>query len=281
MKIKDKKILKPLCKWSGGKRNEIPLFKKFYPKNFDKFIEPFAGGAAVFFDLNFSGTNVINDIHPDLINFYKQISLGNANEIYELVKSFGVGEMEYYIVRGGGKKLVNGEVPFTPKNDIERAAQFYYLRKTCFRGMLRYNEKGEFNIPWGKYKTVSFEELKNQEYSDLLSRTDIMIGDYTKVFEKYNSNENFCFLDQPYDSVFNDYGFDNFDRQKQIELSEIFKTTQNKCLMVVGGSDFIRELYDGYIKFEYPKNYAFKIHSGRVGSEINVNHLVITNYEVG
>jgi DNA adenine methylase len=50
--------------------------------------------------------------------------------------------------------------------------------------------------------------------------------------------------------------------------------------MVVGGSDFIRELYDGYIKFEYPKNYAFKIHSGRVSDEINVNHLVITNYEI-
>jgi DNA adenine methylase len=272
--------LKPMCKWSGGKRNEIPIFKKYYPKKFDRFIEPFAGGAAVFFELNFDGLNVINDIHPDLINFYKQISLGHSEEIYRLVKSFGVGEMEYYIVRGGGKKLINGETPFKPKNDIERAAQFYYLRKTCFRGMLRYNDKGEFNIPWGKYKTVNFEELKNKEYTDLLSRTDIMIGDYVKVFEKYNSNENFCFIDQPYDSVFNDYGFDNFDRQKQIELSEIFKTTQNKCLMVVGGSDFIRELYDGYIKFEYPKNYAFKIHSGRVSDEINVNHLVITNYEI-
>ena len=259
MKIKKKKTLKPLCKWSGGKRNEIPLFKKYYPKEFNKFIEAFV---------------------KTKINFYKQISLGHAEEIYELVTSFGVGEMEYYIVRGGGKKLVKGEVPFNPQNDIEKAAKFYYLRKTCFRGMLRYNEKGEFNIPWGRYKTVSFEELKNQEYSDLLSRTDIMIGDYVKVFEKYNSEENFCFIDQPYDSVFNDYGFDNFDRQKQIELSEIFKTTQNKCLMVVGGSDFIRELYDGYIKFEYPKNYAFKIHSGRVGDEINVNHLVITNYEI-
>lgn len=270
--------LKPMCKWSGGKRNEIPLFREYYPRKFDRFIEPFAGGAATFFDLNFQGLNVINDIHPDLINFYQQVSLGHAEQIYDLVTSFGQGEKEYYIVRGGGKKLTNGEIPFTPKNNIEKAAQFYYLRKTCFRGMLRYNANGEFNIPWGKYKKVTFEELRNKEYTDLLSRTDIMIGDYVKVFEKYNSINNFCFIDQPYDSVFNDYGFDNFDRTKQIELSEIFKTTENQCLMVVGGSDFIRELYDGYIKFEYPKKYAFKIHSGRVGDEINVNHLVITNY---
>jgi DNA adenine methylase len=278
MTSKIRTSLKPMCKWSGGKRNEISLFKEYYPEKFDRFIEPFAGGAATFFDLNFDGLNVINDIHPDLINFYQQVSLGYAEQIYDLVTSFGQGEKEYYIVRGGGKKLTNGEIPFTPKNNIEKAAQFYYLRKTCFRGMLRYNANGEFNIPWGKYKKVTFEELKNKEYTDLLSRTDIMIGDYVKVFEKYNSKNNFCFIDQPYDSVFNDYGFDNFNRTKQIELSELFKTTENQCLMVVGGSDFIRELYDGYIKFEYPKKYAFKIHSGRVGDEINVNHLVITNY---
>jgi DNA adenine methylase len=274
------KNLKPLCKWSGGKRNEITTFQKFYPKNFKTFIEPFAGGAAVFFDLNFEGLNVINDIHPDLINFYKQISLGKSEEIYDLIKSFGLGEKEYYIVRGGGKKLTNNEEVFIPKNDVEKAAQFYYLRKTCFRGMLRYNEKGGFNVPWGKYKNVKFEELKNNQYTNLLSRTDIMIGDYSKVFEKYESQDNFYFIDQPYDSVFNDYGFDNFNRQKQDELCEIFKKTNNKCLMVVGGSDYIRELYDGYIKFEYPKNYAFKIHSGRIGNEININHLVITNYDI-
>ena len=109
MKSNVKKSLKPLCKWSGGKRNEISTFKSFYPKEFKRFIEPFAGGAAVFFDLNFEGSNVINDIHPDLVNFYKQISLGKSEEIYNLIKSFGVGEKEYYIVRGGGKKLVNGE----------------------------------------------------------------------------------------------------------------------------------------------------------------------------
>jgi DNA adenine methylase len=278
MNIEKKITLKPLCKWSGGKRNEIKIFKQFYPKKFDRFIEPFAGGAAVFFDLNFQGPNVINDIHPDLINFYKQISLGYANEIYDLVTSFGIGEKEYYIVRGGGKKLTDEDIIFQPKNDIERAAQFYYLRKTCFRGMLRYNNQGGFNVPWGKYKNVNFNDIKNKNYTDLLSNTEIMVGDYTNVFEKYNSENNFCFIDQPYDSVFNDYGFDDFNRQKQIELSEIFKKTSNKCLMIVGGSDFIRTLYDGYIKFEYPKKYAFKIHSGRIGEEINVNHLVITNY---
>jgi len=272
--------LKPLCKWSGGKRNEIKLFNQYYPKNFKRYIEPFVGGGAVFFDLNFSGDNVINDIHPDLINFYKQISLGHSKEIYDIVTSFNITENDYYIVRGGSKKLINNEKVFEPSNNIEKAAQFYYLRKTCYRGMLRYNSEGKFNIPWGKYKTINFDDLKNEKYYELLSRTDILIGDYLKVFERYNSQDNFVFIDQPYDSNFNDYGFDDFNREKQIELFNIFTSTDNKCLMVVGGSEFIRELYSDYIKFEYPKNYAFKIHSGRIGNEININHLVITNYSI-
>jgi DNA adenine methylase len=272
------KTLKPICKWSGGKRDEIKIFKSFYPKEFKKYIEPFAGGAAVYFDLNHQGENVINDIHPDLVNFYRQIKLGHAQEIYDLVSSWGTSENDYYYVRGGGKKIGKDAKVFIPSNDIERAAQFIYLRRTCFRGMLRYNANGFFNVPWGKYKSVKFDDLIIPEYTSLLQRTTIMEGDYKNVFEEYNYSDNFFFLDQPYDSVFNDYGTDNFTRQNQIELYEKFSSTESKCLMIVGGSEFIRDLYGDYIVHEYPKKYSFKIYAGRVGDEINVNHLVIKNY---
>lgn len=270
--------LKPLCKWSGGKRDEIKEFKRFYPSEFDRYLEPFAGGAAVFFDLEHGGENVINDVHPELVNFYYQMALGHSQEIYDLVSSWGISEQDYYYVRGGGKKLPKGSPVFIPSNDIEKAAQFIYLRKTCFRGMIRYNSEGKFNIPWGKYKSVNFNDLINPRYTSLLERTTITLGDYSVVFDNYNGPNNFFFIDQPYDSTFSDYGGDDFTRQNQIELFEKFSTSDSKCLMVVGGSPFIRELYQDYIVHEYPKNYSFKIYAGRVGSEINVNHLVITNY---
>lgn len=271
--------MKPLCKWSGGKRDEIKLFKKFYPKNYKRYIEPFAGGAAVYFNLNFQGQNVINDIHSDLINFYQQIKNGHAQEIHDIVSNWGLKEEDYYYVRGGGKKLTDSGNVFVPKNEIDDAAKFIYLRRTCFRGMIRYNSKGFFNVPWGKYKTVNFDDLLNKDYSNLLQRTIIMKGDYKNVFEKFNSEENFMFIDQPYDSTFNDYGNDNFTKQNQIELFEYFKKSKNKCLMVVGGSEFIKDLYKDFIVYEYPKKYSFKIYAGRVGDEINVNHLVVTNYK--
>jgi DNA adenine methylase len=271
--------MKPLCKWSGGKRNEIETFKEFYPKNYKRFIEPFAGGAAVFFDLNHKGENVINDIHSDLINFYRQIKNGHAKEIHNILSGWEINENTYYYVRGGGKKLPNGSDVFKPQNDIERAAQFIFLRRTCFRGMIRYNSNGGFNVPWGKYKSVKFDDLVNEEYTSLLERTTIMEGDYKDVFDNYNDEENFIFIDQPYDSTFNDYGGDNFTRQNQLELFEKFKSSKSKCMMIVGGSDFIRDLYKDYIIYEYPKKYSFKIYAGRIGEEINVNHLVITNYK--
>lgn len=274
------KNLKPLCKWSGGKRDEIKTFSRFYPKKYDRFIEPFAGGAAVYFDLNFQGENIINDIHPELINFYKQMKMGHANDIFNIVSSFGQSENDYYIVRGGGKKLPKDIEVFQPKNDVELAAKFIYLRRSCYRGMIRYNNNGGFNVPWGRYKTLNFNDLINPEYTNLFKRTKIMNGDYKLVFDMYDGPENFYFIDQPYDSTFNDYGGDNFNRENQLELFEKFSNTHAKCLMIVGGSDFIRELYSDYIKFEYPKQYAFKIHSGRIGNEINVNHLVITNYDI-
>jgi len=77
--------MKPLVKWSGGKSKEIKMFKEFYPEKFSTYLEPFVGGGAVFFDLNWSGDNVINDIHSELINFYQQIKEGNASKIYELM----------------------------------------------------------------------------------------------------------------------------------------------------------------------------------------------------
>jgi DNA adenine methylase len=270
--------LKPICKWSGGKRDEIKLFKQFYPADFTRYVEPFAGGAAVYFDLEFQGENVINDIHPELVNFYRQMKNGYAQEIYDLVSSWGQTEKDYYIVRGGGRKLTQNDEVFVPSNDVEKAAQFIYLRRSCFRGMIRYNKDGKFNIPWGKYKSLNFEDLVNPRYISLLERTEVMLGDYKEVFERYNSPENFFFIDQPYDSAFNDYGTDNFTRQNQLELFEKFSTSQSKCLMVVGGSPFIRNLYSNYIVHEYEKKYSFKIYAGRVGDEINVKHLVIKNY---
>ena len=161
---------------------------------------------------------------------------------------------------------------------LDNAKRFYYLRKTCYRGMLRYNKNGKFNIPYGRYKTYNFEEIKNKEYEELLKRTDIFNSSFENIFNEYNDSDNFMFLDPPYDSEFTDYGYCTFGKEEQKKLAKCFKETNIKCLMIIGKTPFIQELYTDYIVDEYDKKYKFKLHSGRVGDEINTKHLIIKNY---
>jgi DNA adenine methylase len=86
------------------------------------------------------------------------------------------------------------------------------------------------------------------------------------------------FLDPPYDSEFTDYGYCTFGKEEHKKLANCFKTTNIKCLMIIGKTPFIEELYKEYIVADYDKKYRFKLHSGRIGDEINTKHLVIKNY---
>jgi len=263
----DKKHLKPLIKWSGGKSDEIKMFEKYIQETYNKYIEPFVGGGSVYFYLNPENA-VISDVHTELIDLYKTMGKGKGPEIYEFMKNTPNDEKTYYTVRDEMK--INDE--------LDSAKRFYYQRKTCFRGMLRYNKNGKFNIPYGRYKTINFNELMNKDYQTLLSRTEILNNSFDYIFENYNDADNFMFLDPPYDSEFTDYGYCQFGKEEQKRLALLFKNTKIKCLMVIGKTKFIEELYNGYIVAEYDKKYKFKLYDNRIGDEINTKHLIIKNY---
>jgi len=262
----ERKSLNPIIKWSGGKKDEISKILPYLPETFNTYLEPFIGGGALYFHLNPTKA-AISDVHTELIDFYNAIKDGHSNDIYKFMEDNPNTEEAYYKVRS-----MKIETP------LDNAKRFYYLRKTCFRGMLRYNSKGEFNIPYGKYKTCNYEILKNKEYEELLKTTDIYNTSFQYLFENYNHHDNFMFLDPPYDSEFTDYGYCKFGKEEHIQLAKCFKETKIKCLMVIGKTPFIEELYKEYIVGEYDKKYRFKLHSGRVGDEINTKHLVIKNY---
>ena len=259
--------LKPIVKWSGGKGDEISRFKQYLPDEYDTYIEPFVGGGALFFHIS-PKKAVIADVHAELVDLYKSIKNNKAGDIYKFMEEHPNDEETYYNVRD--------KMPYD--TIVENAKRFFYLRKTCYRGMLRYNKKGKFNIPFGRYKTCNFEILKNDDYRKLLKNTKIYKTDFKEVFKNHNDENNFMFLDPPYDSEFTDYGYCQFGKKEHEELAQCFKETKIKCLMVIGKTPYIEELYKGFIVDEYDKKYRFKLHSGRVGNEINTIHLVIKNF---
>lgn len=258
--------LKPIVKWSGGKKDELKSIIPHIPANYSTYLEPFIGGGAVFFQLN-PEKAVINDVHKELVDLYQSIKNGHTNDIYEFMKQHPNDEETYYKVRA-----------YDNTDVLDNAKRFYYLRKTCFRGMLRYNKQGKFNIPYGRYKNYNFEGIKNEGYEDLLKRTEIFNESFEYIFDNYDHADNFMFLDPPYDSEFTDYGYCSFGKDEQRALAACFKKTKIKCLMIIGKTPFIQELYKGYIVDEYDKKYRFKLHSGRIGDEINTKHLIIKNF---
>ena len=261
------KHLKPLIKWSGGKSDEIKMFEKHFPEQYTKYIEPFVGGGSVYFYLN-PVNAVISDVHTELIDLYKSIGNCKGQEIFDFMKENPNDENTYYKVRDEMK--IN--------DTLDSAKRFYYQRKTCFRGMLRYNKKGKFNIPFGRYKTINYNEIINKDYENLLGRTEILNKGFEYIFENYNDENNFMFLDPPYDSEFTDYGYCQFGKEEQKKLALLFKNTKIKCLMIIGKTKLIEELYNGYIVDEYNKKYRFKLYDNRIGDEINTKHLIIKNY---
>ncbi len=259
--------LKPIFKWSGGKKDELLQIIPHIPNKFETYLEPFIGGGALYFHIK-PNKAVINDVHKELIDLYQSIKNGHSNDIYNFLEKHPNDEETYYKVRS-----------YNPTDCLTNGSRFYYLRKTCYRGMLRYNKQGKFNIPFGRYKTYNFENLKNKEYENLLKKTEIFNKDFDYIFKNYNDSNNFMFLDPPYDSEFTDYGYCTFGKEEHKKLAKCFKETKIRCLMIIGKTPFIEKLYKDFIVNEYPKKYRFKLHSGRVGNEINTKHLVIKNYK--
>lgn len=260
--------MKPLIKWSGGKSDEIEKFKSYIPQEYDIYLEPFVGGGSLFFYLK-PLKSVINDVHKDLIDLYCCIADGKSKDIYKFMETHPNDEKNYYNIRDNMK--IN--------NKLDSAMRFYYQRKTCYRGMLRYNLKGKFNIPFGRYKTISYSELENPEYEKLLKNTVILNNNFEYIFENYNNEKNFMFLDPPYDSEFTDYGYCKFGKEEHKKLAELFKTTKIRCLMIIGETDFITSLYKDYIIDKYDKKYKFRLNNKRItANTINTKHLIIKNY---
>src|SRR5690606_15263884 len=139
-----------------------------FPNYYGKYIEPFFGGGAVFFALQPEDA-VIADSNPELINLYRTVADDVEAVIAELKKFKNTEEM-FYEVRSQDRETLSS---------VEAAARTIYLNKTCFNGLYRVNKKGQFNVPFGKYKNPKILDEDNlRAASILLSKAKIVCSDY-------------------------------------------------------------------------------------------------------
>jgi DNA adenine methylase len=138
-----------------------------------------------------------------------------------------------------------------------------------------YDKKGNFKTTYGYRKNCNFTDLKNEKYVDLLKNTTILNSSFEYIFENYNDQRNFMFLDPPYDCKFTNYGYCSFGKEEHIKLAECFKNTHIRCLLIINKTQFIEDLYDGYIIDQYHKRYDINSIYKNVEGSV---HLIIKNY---
>lgn len=282
--------MNPILKYRGGKSREIIKFEQYIPRNFDTYIEPFLGGGAVYFHLE-PQRAIINDINEKLISFYLNVrndfdvmrfQLDNLQSIYEAnqrrfreLKGDTSERVEnrneelYYSIRD----MYNGKIP----SEYLEGVLYYFINKTAYSGMIRYNQNGEYNVPFGHYPNFN-TKIITDEHSALLQRAQIHHLDYAEIFKMATAND-FMFLDPPYDCIFNDYGnidmMNGFDEEQHRRLAADFRNLPCRAMMVIGKTPLTEELYGRYIVDEYYKNYAVNI---RNRFKAEAKHIVVLNY---
>lgn len=284
--------MKPMIKYRGGKSKEIPHIMWHIPRFTGRYVEPFIGGGALYFYLE-PREAIINDINKQLINFYKGVRNNFPNlrkELDEIEALYEINRRDYETLKAStpNERVEDkNEVLYYLLRDMfnnkvskkySDALLYYFINKTAYSGMIRYNADGDFNVPYGRYKHLGTQQV-SLSHCELLNRTEIHNVDYAKIFNMCADND-FVFLDPPYDCAFSDYGNaeykDGFNEDSHRRLAEDFKNFSCKALMVIGKTPLTEELYRQFIVDEYEKSYAVNIRN-RFKSE--AKHLVIANYK--
>lgn len=238
-------------KWAGGKRQLLPEISKHIPK-FSTYFEPFIGGGAVLFSLQPKKV-VINDFNEELINVYLKVK-DNPDELISLLQIHKNNNSSdyYYQIRA----LDRDKVAYSQLTDVERAARILYLNKTCFNGLFRVNNAGEFNSPYGKYSNPNIvNDITIRAVSNYFNMNDVRIlsGDYSDAVMDAKKGD-FVYFDPPYDPISNSASFTGytqggFDKREQIRLKEVCdELNSRKVRFLLSNSDteFINDLYQDY-----------------------------------
>ena len=352
--------MKTILKWPGGKERELPVIRENIPTYSGRFVEPFVGGGAVYFDvenadccINDKSYELINlyncakqhdpdlvkylqlendefikigslvDEHPDdiLALYHSELSIADFLSKYDTIFSSIAEDYHHVFVKELNRNLsskikrshkLEAEQGAIPDNDridnIEsalksayymyirhlqniqsefsagrQAAIFFFVREYCYSSMFRYNAKGEFNVPYGgiSYNRKDFQKKINYILSPCmekkLSNTQIYNLDFEEFLQRLDLTENdFIFLDPPYDSDFSTYAQNTFGQEEQIRLCECLKHTRARILLVIKNTEFIYSLYkDDFNIKSFDKKYMVSFMNR---NEKDVKHLVITNY---
>lgn len=224
-------ILKPPLKWAGGKRWLVPHLKRIWERHSERrYVEPFCGGLAVVLGLQ-PNRALLNDINPHLINFYRHLQNGLQPRI-----EMRYDERLFYKHRERFNKLIqNGGA-----KSSEAAELFYYLNRTCFNGLCRFNKGGGFNVPFGTYTRINYAKDFGK-YADVFKQWQFTSVDVEMVGIE---ETDFIYADPPYDTEFTTYSPGGFSWDDQRRTAELLAKHPGPVVISNQATPRIVELYE-------------------------------------
>lgn len=261
----------PILKWAGGKQGIANRLVELFPIDFDCYFEPFVGGGSVLFTLQPSKA-VVGDANEWLVNTYEAIR-EDPIQVAGILDSLENTKEEYMRIRS----IRPMELPL-----FRRAAHLVYLNKTCFRGLFRVNQRGQFNVPYGQYDRRYYDPDNLLAVAKVLRNIEIRRGDFELCLNDVTDRD-FVYLDPPYYKLvgysdFNRYTKDQFRENDHFRLAALCRELDLKGVRwAVSNSDtdFIRKLFGGYYVAALKNRREINLNS----RNRNVSELLITNYK--
>jgi DNA adenine methylase len=222
--------LSPPLKWAGGKRWLVPHLRPLWAEHLNRrLVEPLCGGLAVTLGLK-PERALLNDINPHAINFYRWVARGLKTAL-----PMANSETKYYRYRNRFNRLVTAG-----REESQEAAElFYYLNRTGYNGLCRFNHKGEFNVPFGKYKRIYYAE-DFSGYQAALASWEFRSCDFQQVPLQ---PEDFVYADPPYDVEFTKYSKEDFTWDDQVRLATWLAAHLGPVVLSNQATDRVVRLY--------------------------------------
>lgn len=300
---------KPFLKWVGGKGQLAEEILQTFPKDLFSgrgatYVEPFVGGGAILFRLLRERANiaraVVNDVNPALVATYRCVKNSPSEliaELSELERGYfalpesGEAQREFFLECRKEFNAANASVPALGSvAEIRVSALLIFLNRTCFNGLFRVNSRGEFNVPFGKYKRPKIcDEATIRADSALLQNTEILCGDFAEALRFADGGNTIFYLDPPYKPIsatssFNSYALGGFDDAEQIRLRDFCReihargskfALSNSDARDATGTPFFDELYAGFRIRRVAASRMINADSSKRGK---LNEVLISNF---
>ncbi len=273
-------LVQPVVKWVGGKRQLLPNLIPLFPKGIESYCEPFFGGGAVLFNLQ-PEQGQINDINEDLMNMYTVIR-DNVEELIVLLSQYRNEPDFFYSIRDWDRD----KEKYNKLDKIVKASRLIYLNKTCYNGLFRVNNAGEFNTPYGYYKNPNIVNAKVlRAVHDYLNSANVIITsvDFSETLNSV-SPSTLVYLDPPYDPVsntasFTGYSKTGFSKDEQIRLKKECDELHKRGVKFVLSNSATPFIIDLYSNYKISTVQARRIVNSVASKRGDVDEVIVRNYE--